>query len=346
MSGRVVETAQTPSVPARRDDLLVSVCFSDLPPGDAAAPALKSVAAFLEANYRYWEILIVFAASNHPIADASRFGVSNLRQLTARAGTSAYRARVIGAAEAIGDVVVLTTPAEVGALDLVSMIDTAFSEATIVSGRRGKATLFDPALRAVGAAGGFRVSTADMQTVAYPRTLLNVLLAHPDRELALRFAPRDAALPVAVLQGQEEVQARSIRDLGRRLNLMQKLMVAVAPRVLSGIALLSGLVFISAVLYAFYALWVWLFLDNVQPGWFTTSMVLSLTAAFLATAIFGLSVGMQKVIDLLSPDSDHGILDEHSTVDLFSEVMQELNVELDSASGASGQIPPEIERTR
>jgi hypothetical protein len=79
---------------------------------------------------------------------------------------------------------------------------------------------------------------------------------------------------------------------------------------------------------------VWLTLPT-QPGWFTTSIVLSLTAFFLGCAILGLSMGLQKVIELLSGEANEDIVDEQASGDLFGQVMQELNVEIDTDRAGS-----------
>ena len=72
--------------------------------------------------------------------------------------------------------------------------------------------------------------------------------------------------------------------LGARLVLVQKLLTNAAPRVLGVVSVLSVFVSCIGILYAFYALAAWAILDQVQPGWLTTSLVLSLTAVFLPEA--------------------------------------------------------------
>ena len=73
----------------------------------------------------------------------------------------------------------------------------------------------------------------------------------------------------------------------------------------------------------------WFVKEDVQPGWLTTSLVLGLTAFFLGCAIFGLSIGLQKLIDLLSADVADDVVDEITSVDLFRAVFDELNIEQD-----------------
>ncbi|WP_338469276.1 hypothetical protein [Roseobacter fucihabitans] len=317
----------TPNPPQRRGDLLVSVCFVSDRPGDISLEALRQSEQMLKAQFRYWEILIIIEATDTTAYDRLFAHVENIRLLRVRARLSSYRARVLAAMEAIGDVVLITTPDDAGAVDLFGMILSAHEQASIIVARRQTASFIDPVLRAIGKTGGFRVSTRNLQTIAFPRPLLSVLLNHPDREIALRFPPRDVAIPVLFEDVRAPINGRGIRHFGKRLQLLQKLSVAIAPRVLNSIALISGLVILSGLIFAIYAISVWLVLEDVQPGWLTISLMLSFTAIFLGLSVFGISIGLQKVINMLSPHRDDGIIDEQSSVDLFSEVMTELNIE-------------------
>lgn len=320
-----------------RDDLLVSLCFADSVPDAETLARLKTLTAQLAARFRYWEILLIADADSAADYDRLMAETPNIRLLKVRRGTPFYRRRAAAASEAIGDVVVLAAIEELAALDLVEMIETAEAGGSIVIGRRNRPSLINPALQALGGGAGFRVDSRDMLTAAYPRTLLNRLLAHPDKLLALRFPPDDHSIPVVWrIGGKAAAPARSLREVGRRFNLIQRLLVSSAPRVLTLVALLSLAVVLSALAFAVYAVVVWLTLPSTQPGWLTTSLVLSLTAFFLGCAIFGLSMGLQNVIEALANDLADDIVDERSSVDLFGQVMQELNVEVDAERRIGG----------
>jgi hypothetical protein len=90
---------------------------------------------------------------------------------------------------------------------------------------------------------------------------------------------------------------------------------------------MSILTAVFAMLFGIYAVGVWLFLENVQPGWFTTSLAISLTATFLGIAIFGLATGVLKLIDLTTPDVLDDVVDERGRADLFARVSRDLNIE-------------------
>ena len=92
--------------------------------------------------------------------------------------------------------------------------------------------------------------------------------------------------------------------------------------------MLSVFVSCIGILYAFYALAAWAILDQVQPGWLTTSLVLSLTAVFLGAAIFGLATGLMKLLDIAGGDVIDDVIEEQGRTDLFLRVANDLNVEL------------------
>lgn len=329
--------------PERRSDILVSVCFTELPVGDPELAGIERLVERLNRRFRYWEILVA-AYADLSEGDAQRlWKVPNLRLLRLRRGSSFYRRRAAVAYEAIGDVVVLASIDELPFLDLVVMIETAEAAATIVTGHRPSSSLVNPLLAALGRSAGFRVDARYMLTAAFPRTVLNQLLAHPDRQLALRFPPSDIGAPLLYPARAGTDGPQSLRGVGRRLALLQRLLVSSAPRVLTFVGLFSLLVTVSALAFAIYVVAVWLILRSIQPGWFTTSLALSLTTVFLGTAIFGISIGLQKTIEQLSPDAVGDIIDETGSSDLFGQVLHELNVET-NAVGSTEPAAPAPER--
>ncbi|NOJ50949.1 hypothetical protein [Bradyrhizobium archetypum] len=312
-----------------REDVFISVCFADFPADNGYLSELAKLSRRLTAQYRYYEILIVVVA-DAPLDYQSLINqTNNVRLLTTRSGTPLYRRRLAAASEAIGDIVVLASIDEQPALDLIEMIELTSQKNSIVIGRRSKSSVMNPALRALGRAAGFRVDMCYMLTASYPRALLSKLLVHPDRQVALRFPPADRGIPVVWLSDRESrSRTRSVREFGRRLSVVQKLLVSSAPRVLTLVSLLSLAVTCASVAFAIYAVIVWSTLVSIQPGWFTTTLAISLTTAFLGKAIFGLTVGLQKIIEALSNDVVDDIIEERSTINMFDQAMKDLNVEI------------------
>lgn len=319
--------------PAPRTNLLVSVGLA----GPASSrPDLEQLARLdveLSARFRYWELLIAVEADQADHYAPLLGKLSKIRLLKLRHGASVYRHRVALAEEAIGDIVLLSTLDEFAELPIGAMIDRAERSGRMVIARRPSRNPLSATLRGLGAGAGFRVDASDLWTAAYPRPVLSKLLAHPDPQLALRFPPIDNSLAVESFACAPATRARqrtSLDDIQRRLSLSHKLLIGSASRVLTTLSLFASLVSISSLSFVLYAIAIWLLDAHVQPGWFTTSLSIGLTAFFLGCAVFGLSIGIQKIIDLLSSHSSDDVIEEVTSLDLFNEVFEELNIEYDT----------------
>lgn len=322
--------AQTPTL---REDVLVSVCLADIPASSASFDAVAAMAQELDARFRFREIVVIADESRRDDYAALLDRVDNLRLFTVRDGTAFYRRRVIAADEAIGDVVLMTNLAELAHVDFIAMILSAADEQHAVQAMRASGvmhrTLAAPFI-ALGQMSGFAVGLRDLQTLAVPRTLLNQLLAHPEPDLALRFPPRDIRLPLTFATAPFDMPRMRERGQNkRRLALLQKLLVYVAPSLLMVVTFASALLALMGFFYAIYVLGVWMFVEDIASGWLTLSGMLSLTAFFLGVSIMGLSLGLQQLLARADRNDFDGVATETNRIDLFSKVSSELNVDLE-----------------
>jgi hypothetical protein len=302
-------------------------------PSDMAQ--LRSIAALLAAHYRFWELVLVVPSEGAEAFTPLLAEIGNLRLLKVRQNTDFYRRRAVAAAEAIGDVVLLASLDESRHLDLPAMIGAAADRGVLAIGQRPAASrrnaLLNPALRALGRASGFHVSARHMMTIALPRTLLSQLLARPDPQLSLRFPPRDAGIVIEHVTGvRGGPPRRGLQNLGRRLTLLQRMLMSSAPRMLVYVAFVSAMVALTGFVYALYAVAAWLVLDTLAEGWLTLSLMLSMTAIVLGVALLGMSLGLQQILDRLSPEAMDDVVDETGSSDFFSQVAQDLNVEIET----------------
>jgi hypothetical protein len=316
---------------ALREDLFVSACIPESPTSAADVEAIVGIARQIGLTWRYYEVLIV-AEVNACDDDRLRECLArcpNLRVIKVRGSLRHYSRRVVAANEVIGDLIVFTSLAEAGALDLAELTKTAAEKNAITIFTIQRRSWSDPLLSVLGSASRLRISMNDMRTMAVPRTWLNRLLSHPEHHLALRFPPLGEGFPIHHLQVVAPKLRKSVdRGSPHRMRLLYDLAVGAAPLVLIGVAALSALVVVGAVLYMGYAVAVLFFVKNVQPGWFTTSLVLAGTAAYLAAAILGLSAGLQKLLQRLEPKVEDTIVEEMTNGDLFDGI-RELNVATD-----------------
>lgn len=330
-------TATTTS--ARRDDMFVSIGLTGTREQSAHLAALLDLTRRVDRHFRFWELLMVSeAGAENPLAVGS---LPHLRLLKVRAGTGISNQRMCIAREAIGNIVLMSSVDEIGQITVPDLIDTAERTHSIVVLRRRGATMLNPALAALGRSAGFRVDLRDMLTTIYPRTLLDRVMQHPDAPLALRFPPADASMPITVVPcDAKRVRAGSTMSrVGYRLNIFRQLLVSSAPMVLSIIELMSVLVTIAAMIFAIYAVIVWSTFDTVQPGWFSTSLLLSMVAMFLSTSIFALAMGLERVLVLVRGDLSDDLIEEINPIDIFEPIRRELNIDLDGRPEQS--TPPE-----
>lgn len=315
----------------RREDILVSVCFSDLKPDSATFAALRALADRLDARFRFREIVVVADADTHesyfPLVQA----VPNLRLLAVQPGCGYYDKRIVAAEEAIGDVVLLTRSEDIGFLDPVAMIERAVGGNRAILGVRPPAALARQGLWApvivLGRMTGFKVGPRDLQTIALPRTMLNQLLAHPSPDLALRFPPRDPRFPLAFLEAAPGIAQSRGSTVLQRVQLVQKLLIHLAPALLSVVTITAALLALLGVVFVIYVLGAWVLVDDLAPGWLTTSMMLSLTASFLGVSILGLSLGLQQIIARQDQGTLGNLAREVNRIDLFGQVASDLNVD-------------------
>lgn len=321
-----------------RDDILVSVCFSDADDPNMARSRIAPLADALKARYRYWEILIVNETGYEAEFEETLIALPNVRYLSVVRGLDNSQRRVIAASEAIGDIVVITSVHEVEAMDIPAMIDEAQAQSAVILGQRRATAFAEPLIMALGRASGFQASTRDMQTVAFPRTVLNRLLSDPNPVLALRFPPRDNTLTVLRRAPSRQVAAlqRAPGNLSRmssRFDLLMRMVTEAGPSFLSMVALFSALMFVSAVLFAIYVVIIYLVKAEVAEGWTTLSLAISGMLSFLGAALFAICITLRKVAEIIRGRAIDYLVAERSSVDLFESVAHALNVDTDDGDG-------------
>lgn len=281
---------------------------------------LEALIGRLAARLRYWEVILVIGERYR--AEVREAGgrlaaIRNLRILIVGDGESPYRRRQIAAAEALGDVVVVTDPEEATRLDLVDMADQALTAGQIVIGTRRRVraefVLLHGPIRLMS---GYRVNTRDLRTLALPRAALTRILSRPTAGIDLRFeAKRATERYVRHIVDHDDTGDRLMR--WRRLDLLVEIVSASGPRFLKGFALIALATFIAAGLFAAYAIGIVLFTDDVQPGWFTTNMALSGLTGFLSLwATIG-SLAQARTMELMQFQKRDDVVEEIGNIAFF-----------------------------
>lgn len=318
-----------------REDLLVSFCLTDAETTPDSGDWVAMLVQQLGTKFRFFEVVVVAEENRADAYQSLMQQIPNLRLFLVHEGLAVYRKRVVAVSEAIGDVVLLTSPTDGTADELVAMIEIAADRGTVVTGQgdqpRASKILTGRALFALGYLAGFQAIAGSTATIALPRTLLNRMLDHAAPELALRFVPRDTRIPTMMQMLSRSDRQRGWEGAGRRVRLAYTLLTYIAPVILIVVSMASALLTLLGLFYSLYVVGIWAFKANIEPGWLTLSVVLSLTSTFLGASIFGLSIGMQHLLTLNRKGRGDEVAREMNRIDLYGQLAQELNVDLDAA---------------
>lgn len=318
-----------------REDVVVSVCFATPIAKTQTFETIRKIAEALDQTYRFREIILVVEAHEKEAFLTLVQEVSDVRLFVVRKGTEYYERRVIAAEEAIGDLVLIAQEDEIAQMDVREFLDHAEQSNAIALANCGKSrpvkTLLSWPFIALGRLAGFAVYPSDFQSIAMPRTLLNHILAHDEPRLALRYPPRDPRLPLSSYKAPKDVASRgAFKDLGRRMQLLQTLLVYLTPIILSVVAISSTILTLVGFAYAAWIVGAVLMVETLAPGWLTTNTMLAVSAVFMGVSTLGLSLGLQHLLRQQARDKGERVSEEVNRIDLFGKVAVDLNVELES----------------
>lgn len=316
--------------PISRQDILVSFCLDDWFPGEANQELLVALADKLAALYDYWEIIIAIDRRALDAAQPAVQAVRNLRILGLSGDRhTSYKRRMVAASEAIGDVLVMSSINEALTLDIEQIVDSAHAGNCVIGRWAHRSAPLNPIIRAMGYIAGFRVDTRLLRSVAIPKSMLDSLLQHSATTIALRFPPRNTAFPIVEMPEPVSFgeKPRLGKDLRQNVYLLESLIASAAPQVLQFVTYVSLLTFAVSILFGVYAVIVFLSKETAE-GWLTTSLALSGTAAFLAVTATGLSAGLRRVIELLTPLIEEPSTEEISSMQLFNDLRHQINVDI------------------
>ncbi|MEP1421329.1 MAG: hypothetical protein ABJK59_06135 [Erythrobacter sp.] len=323
----------------QREDTVVSICFATPKANAKTFETIRKVAAALDEVYRFRETILVVEDHHRDAFLPLVEDVRDVRLFVVRKGTEYYERRVIAAEEAIGDLVLIAQEDEVADLDVCAFLDHAESANAIALANCGKRqpikTLLSAPFIALGRLAGFAVYPSDFQSIAMPRTLLNHILAHDEPRLALRYPPRDPRLPTSSFKASNEVSSRgAFKDIGRRMQLLQTLLVYLTPIILSAVAISSTILTLLGLGYAAWIIGAVIVVDTLAPGWLTTNIMLAVSAVFMGVSTLGLSLGLQHLLRGQNREKGERVSEEVNRIDLFGKVAVDLNVELESEDWA------------
>ena len=319
---------------AKSPDYFVSFCLAQEGDLGPELDAISALAASCDQRLQYWEIVYAAGESHRSEIHSAinKFAaIKSLRIVLVRDAVNYYRRRKIAASEAIGDVVVLTSFSEMAKADLLAFADEAVASNRIVIGRRTRKGGLQPVFYwLIGLISRYRVDGRDLKTIALPRNQLVEILSRATASVDLRFEPKRRGLTY-VRKQVSLIGAGGEAGLKQRLELLAEIISTSAARFLAIFALVSGIVSAIAASYGLYAVAVILLRDNVQPGWFTTAIAQSGSAAFLSLGLAVIALGIANVLDRMDEEARHDVIDEFGNISFYDSA-NDLNVEVDSGN--------------
>ncbi|MFM5907979.1 MAG: hypothetical protein ACKOPO_10415 [Novosphingobium sp.] len=315
-----------------RSDILVSVAVVDEQGPAATVPRLAGLARALAAQFVYFELVYVLPESaKAEIEPLSRqlALLPNLRIIFASDGTRFYRRRLIGALEAIGDIVVVLDLDELSHDMLCHQIAEAHRRNEVLIGWR-------PSRRSVSLSYGLLsllsrnlISAQTARTIILPRELIQSVVSRRSAALDLRFEPRNALSRYRHfdIDGVTSKGGSGGRGAASRAELFLEILLSGVPRYLTAYAAAGFGVMIGAVTYGIYAVMILLLRDHVQEGWFSTAIVQAGSTAFIAGGMSLLAVAMIAIYELQHSGDDRVIVDEIANTSFFDKISAR-NVEL------------------
>ena len=228
---------------------------------------------------------------------ASETGLPNLQVYLLTKEVDADTAAWVGVESALGDCVAVVSPREDDAGKLAEMLECAANGTDVVfavnEARPARGLLYEGAARIFNrvyrAAGGLDLDRDAPRFRVLSKRVVNFILQHPRPELAYRLLPATAGFARATFAYRTSLPVQSGRPLLRGLGKANRLLVSTthAPmRLVTSLSLFGAL---ANVLYSAYVLAIFLFKEDVAPGW--VSLSLQQSGMFLLISLVLLVLG-------------------------------------------------------
>lgn len=301
---------------------------------------LQRLIAEIRRRYAFFEVLIIGNAGDQSGQELLRRlgpAAPQIRCLQIEGAVDFDRLAMQGYLECIGDIVVLSSADELGAVDLMALIDRLRAGEELVRIRRRQASALEKASSSiVRFITGLDVDIRFLRTLGVNRRLLSELLARPEEIHLFRFTAHTLFPAQAVIDTDQAPKRGGLQLIARRIDLAARLVATSAPRLLRTASALCLALSLVAFLALFYVVGVWLVRDEVAEGWTTMISMLALWmfAQLAATAV--LCLGMSRLLDRQERSRMPRLVDELTVSDLFSSTGL-LNIE--SADDGKEKLP-------
>lgn len=319
-----------------RSDILVSIAVVDEAGPAATVPRLAQLAKDLSEAFLYFEVLYVLpesAKAGLEALSAQLAVLPNLRIIFASGGTRFYRRRLIGALEAIGDVVAVLDLDELSVPGLCRQLADAHGRNEVLIGRRASGSTASWGYPLLSLISRNIISAQTARTIVLPRTLIQSVTSRRSAALDLRFEPRNALSRYRPfdIDGATSRDSSGGRHMSSRSELFLEILLSGVPRYLKAYAAAGFGVMLGAIAYGIYAVAILMFRSHVAEGWFSTAIVQAGSTAFIAGGMSMLAIAMIAIYEHQHSGNDRVIVDEIANTSFFDKITSR-NVELSDTS--------------
>ncbi|MCM2505985.1 glucosyl transferase [Aureimonas altamirensis] len=320
--------AQGPSVLDR--SLLVSliVVFDEV--SAALEGDIKRAASTLRERHAFFELLLIGNGDislTQCLVRSLSFEVPHVRFLQVADAGDFDRAAMHGYHECIGDVVILSSSDEIGAIDLAIVLEKLSSGAELVRLRRKRSSLIERTSSwLVRGLTGLEVDTRFQRTLGVGRQFLGEMLAYPEELHLFRFTVHGHSRTRVVIETHTAPSRSDVSLILRRVDLVARLIATSAPRLLRAASIACLVLSALALLSLLYVVGVWLLRNEIAEGWTTMFSFLAGWMFVQSAASAILCLGLSRLLDRQERSRPPRLIKDVTVSDLFSDTSF-LNVE-------------------
>ena len=309
---------------------LVSLIVVASDGGVINSQTLATVTEFLSKKFEFFELIVVATVGGEALKQLSRSldtSIGHVRLLGIDGNADFDRLAVYGCLACIGDFVILTSIEELGLKDVDTILTGLLRGESVVRLRRRQNTVIERlASSIVRTITGLHVDTRFCKSIGMNRQTLSQLLGQPEDLHLFRFTAFGEGSGQLIAETDSPPQKVSLSQLGRRADLVARLVGNSSARLLRVASILSLLLALAALLALLYAVALWMLKRDLVEGWTTTISLMAVWMFVQMSATAVICLGVSRLIERQDRAKSTKVAEEITTGDLFNRADM-LNVE-------------------
>ena len=289
-----------------------------------AKQEIDALVSPLTSAYEFYELIFIDRIQNREKSAAIIEAIPNSRFLWVDNTEDHYSMRAIAASEAIGDRIIITSIPDLRTIDVFKYLIEDSQEDIVFF--RYKPRLGSVIFRSISSFSQYKIDPAFSDTILIRQASMHKLQRLPETRLAFRFPHNSNQNDTSINKLPQGTP--SFRNFKRRFSLLMDIVFSSLKTIficLNVLSCFSGLIGVS---YFIYAVFIYTSGIDVQPGWFSTSVVMSFFIFVLSLFIFCCSALFLYFVDVIIRTStfSYNLVAMDENLKLFSKLESEANV--------------------